>query len=100
MEILLDSILWCIEQALTLYFMLVVASVAIYWCMHFELIGQGGETFKRFLTLLHKLTEPVYAKLREKIKPISGFDITPYVLIFALMFVLHILEATRTALTL
>ena len=97
MEILLDSILWCIEQALTLYFMLVVASVAIYWCMHFELIGQGGETFKKFLSLLHKVTEPVYAKLREKIKPISGFDITPYVLIFVLMFVLHILEATRTA---
>ncbi|MBQ2883909.1 MAG: YggT family protein [Alphaproteobacteria bacterium] len=98
MEILLDSILWCVEGVLQVYFMLVVVSVALYWCMHYELIGQGGETFKRFLSLLHKITEPVYAKMREKIKPVSGFDVTPYVLIFALMFVLHILSSVRMAL--
>lgn len=98
MEILLDSILWCIEGVLQTYFMLVVVNVVLYWCMHFELIGQGGETFKKFLGLLHKITEPVYAKMREKIKPVSGFDITPYVLIFALMFVLHIISSIRLAL--
>ena len=48
---------------------------------------------------MSEITEPVYAKLREKIKPISGFDISPYVLILALMFVIHILEKTRQVLT-
>ncbi len=98
MGILLDSILWCIEGVLQVYFMLVVVNVALYWCMHYELIGQGGDAFKRFLTLLHKITEPVYAKMREKIKPVSGFDITPYVLIFVLMFILHIISSIRIAL--
>lgn len=99
MEIMLESILWCIECVLELYFILVVVSVTLYWCMHFNIIGQGGPSFKKFLAFLHQITEPVYAKLREKIKPVSGFDITPYVLIVTLMVVLHILEKTRHVLT-
>ncbi|MCM1323570.1 MAG: YggT family protein [Acetobacter sp.] len=98
MEIMLESILWCIEGVLELYFILAVTNVVLYWCMHFGLIGQGGDAFKRFLAFLHQITEPVYAKLREKIKPVQGFDISPYVLIVTLMFVLHILETTRMSL--
>ena len=92
MNIILETLLWSIECVLYLYFILTVVNVALYWCMHFNLIGQGGPAFKKFLNFLHKITEPVYAKLREYIKPIQGFDISPYVLILVLMFVLHILD--------
>ncbi len=98
MEIMLETLLWCIECVLELYFILAVVNITLYWCMHFKIIGQGGATFKKFLAFLHQITEPVYAKLREKIKPVSGFDITPYVLILAILFVLHILEKTRLVL--
>lgn len=98
MEIILESILWGIESILDLYFILAVVNIALYWCMHYNLIGQGGNAFKNFLSFLHKITEPVYAKLREKIKPISGFDVSPYALIVLLLLVLHILEKTRQAL--
>jgi len=92
MNIILETLLWSIEGVLYLYFILTVVNVALYWCMHFNIIGQGGPAFKKFLTFLHKITEPVYAKLREHIKPIQGFDISPYVLILVLMFILHILD--------
>jgi hypothetical protein len=36
--------------------------------------------------------------MREKIKPISGFDVTPYALIVLLMFILHIIASIRFAL--
>lgn len=98
MEIMLESILWCIESVLELYFILTIVNVVLYWFMHFGLIGQGGDAFKRLLAFLHQITEPVYAKLREKIKPIQGFDISPYALIVILMLILHILEKTRQAL--
>ncbi len=98
MELVLESILWFVEGALEIYFILAVVNICLYWGMHFNLIGQGGEAFKKFLTLLHFITEPVYAKLREKIKPYQGFDLSPYVLIVALLLVLHILEQTRMAL--
>lgn len=98
MEVMLETLLWCIECVLEVYFILAVVNVVLYWLMHFGLIGQGGEAFKKFLKFLHQITEPVYAKLRERIKPVSGFDICPYVLIFALMLVLHILAVTRISL--
>ena len=99
MEIILETILWSIKCVLEIYFILTVISVVLYWCMHFGIIGQGGATFKKFLAFLHNITEPVYAKLREYIKPFQGFDLSPYVLILMLMFVLHILETTCQFLT-
>jgi uncharacterized protein YggT (Ycf19 family) len=98
MDIMLETILWIIKCILELYFILNIVNVVLYWGMHFNIIGQGGATFKKFLTFLHSITEPVYAKLRDYIKPTKGFDISPYVLIVALMIVLHILELTCHAL--
>ncbi len=92
MNIILESVLWILEGVLYIYFILTVVSVILYWLMHFNVIGQGGSAFKKFLTFLHNITEPVYAKLREYIKPIQGFDISPYILIIALLVVLHILD--------
>lgn len=98
MEVMLETLLWSIECALEVYFILTVVNVGLYWLMHFGVIGQGGDAFKRFLKFLHQITEPVYAKLREWVKPISGFDVSPYVLILALGLVLHILSVTRHSL--
>ena len=92
MAILFESILWMLGLALNLYLILAVVNITLYWCMHFKLIGQGGDAFKKLLNFLHKITEPVYEKLRLHIKPISGFDISPYVLIIALLFVSHLIE--------
>jgi len=92
MAIILEGILWMLGLALELYLILAVVNIVLYWCMHFKLIGQGGDAFKKFLNLLHLVTEPVYEKLRLQIKPISGFDVSPYVLIIALIFVVHLIE--------
>jgi uncharacterized protein YggT (Ycf19 family) len=98
MEIILETLLWGIKCIVELYFIINVVNVALYWCMHFNLIGQGGVAFKKLLTLLHAITEPVYSKLREYIKPVQGFDVSPYVLIVALLIIGHILEQTCRAL--
>ena len=99
MAILFESILWLLSIAVELYLIITVVNVTLYWCMHFELIGQGGNSFKKLLNILNQLTDPVYEKLRERIKPISGFDISHYVLIVALAFVLHLIEKACLALT-
>lgn len=94
MAILLESILWMLGLALELYLILAVVNIVLYWCMHFKIIGQGGDAFKKFLNLLHLATEPVYEKLRLYIKPISGFDVSPYILIAILVLVIHLIETT------
>ncbi len=92
MSILLESILWMLGIALEFYLICAVVNITLYWCMHLNLIGQGGDAFKKLLNFLHKITEPVYEKLREYIKPISGFDVSPYALIVLLAFVIHLIE--------
>ncbi|MBR5598597.1 MAG: YggT family protein [Alphaproteobacteria bacterium] len=99
MAILLESVLWMVGLALEFYLILAVVNISLYWCMHFKLIGQGGDAFKKFLNFLHIVTEPVYEKLRQQIKPISGFDISPYILIVALYFVIHLIETVCIVLT-
>lgn len=98
MEIILETILWFVEGILEIYFILNVVNIVLYWGMHYNIIGQGGNAFKKFLTILHNITEPVYARLREKIKPVYGFDISPYALLVALLLITHILDKTRHAL--
>ena len=99
MAILFESILWLLGIAVELYLIIAVVNITLYWCMHFGVIGQGGNSFKKLLNFLHLTTEPVYEKLREYIKPISGFDVSPYALIIALAFVLHLIEKACLALT-
>lgn len=99
MEIILETLLWCILWVVKIYLIINVINVVLYWCMHFKIIGQGGASFKNFLKFLHAVTEPVYTKLRDFIKPVQGFDISPYALIIALAIVQHILEQICRALS-
>jgi len=100
MDIMLETLLWIIKCIIEIYFILNIVNVVLYWLMHFNIIGQGGAAFKKFLNILHKITEPVYAKLRDLrvLKPIQGFDISPYALIVALAILRHILEQICRAL--
>lgn len=92
MTALLESFLWLIGTTIEIYFILVITNVCLYWGMHLGFIGQGGNSFQNFLKLLDTITEPVYAKIRQHIKPISGFDLSPYVLILTLSFLIHLID--------
>ena len=39
------------------------------------------------MNILKSVTEPVYAAIRKKIPPFSGYDISPYVLLLAIAFI-------------
>lgn len=99
MAVLFESILWLLGICIELYLVVAVVNITLYWFMHFEIIGQGGKAFQKLLNILHAITEPVYEKLRSYIKPISGFDVTPYVLIVTLAFLQHLIEKACEALT-
>ena len=42
---------------------------------------------EKFMSILKSLTEPVYKKVRQKVPPVSGYDIAPYVLLLLILFV-------------
>jgi len=77
---------------LDIYFKVVVVEIAIYWLMHFKIISVNNKYAEKFVEILKKLTEPVYAKIRAKIKPFADFDASPFILLLVLYFIGQLLN--------
>ena len=78
---------------LDIYFKVVVVEIAIYWLIHFKIISVNNKYAEKFVEILKKLTEPVYAKIRAKIKPFADFDASPFILLLVLYFIGQLLNA-------
>ena len=47
---------------------------------------------QKLLEILKAVTEPVYAKMRSKIPPLAGFDLSPFILLLVLLSLKKIFE--------
>lgn len=70
-----------------LYFKVVAVDVILYWMLKYKLLTVHNKYSEKFMSILKSLTEPVYAKIRQKVPPVSGYDVAPYVLLLAILFV-------------
>ena len=83
----LMPILDILNLVVSLYFKVVVVDIILYWMLHYKLMTVHNKYAEKFMEILHKLTEPVYAAIRKKVPPVSGYDVAPYVLLLAIIFV-------------
>jgi YggT family protein len=81
MEIMIGKILMLL---LEVCFWLIIAQVVVSWLIAFDVINTRNEQGRKLVTLLHKVTDPVYRPLRKFIPPIAGIDVTPIIIIFAI----------------
>ena len=70
-----------------IYFKIVVVDIVLYWLIHYKLITIHNKYAEKFMEILKNITEPVYKLIRQKIPPLSGYDISPYVLLLLIAFV-------------
>lgn len=87
------AILKTLTLVLDIYFKVVVVEIAVHWLLHFKIIDVQNKYAEKFVDILKKLTEPVYSRIRAKIKPVADFDVAPFVLLLALYFVGQLLGA-------
>ena len=73
--------------ALSIYFKIVVVDIVLYWMIKYKLVTINNKYAEKFMAILKKLTEPVYKLIGKKIPPVSGVDISPYILL-VLIFVI------------
>ena len=71
---------------INLYFKVVAVDVILYWMLHYKIMTVHNRYAEKFMDILKNITEPVYAKIRKKVPPISGYDVAPYVLLVAIFF--------------
>ncbi len=70
-----------------IYFKVVAVDIILYWMLHYKLMSVHNKYAEKFMEILKNLTEPVYKMVRQKVPPISGYDVAPYVLLLIIIFV-------------
>lgn len=72
-------------QALEIYSFIIIASVIVSWLIAFDVISMQHPAAKRLVTLLGKLTDPVLRPVQRYVPSIGGIDISPIIVIFAIL---------------
>lgn len=82
----LKSFLDVFGLLVNIYFKIVAVDIILYWMLHYKIMTVHNKYAEKFMHILKALTEPVYAKIRKRVPPVSGYDIAPYVLLIVILF--------------
>jgi YggT family protein len=72
-------------QLITLYIWLIVASAVLSWLVAFNVVNPHNKAVRQIGEFLYRITEPALAPIRRYMPDLGGIDISPIVLIFALV---------------
>jgi YggT family protein len=86
MDIILIPLLAVLKAVLGIYAWVVIASVIMSWLVNFNVINSHNNFVLMLMEFLYKVTEPVLSKIRRIVPAVSGFDLSPVVLIIILWF--------------
>ena len=93
--IILDPLLRIIMIAIDLYIWAVIISAVLSWLVHFGVVNTRNQFVSMIGEFLWRITEPALRQIRRFVPKFGGIDITPIVLILALMFVQMVLGNIR-----
>ena len=80
------AIFYLVLQILKLYSYIVIANVVVSWLVAFNILNTQNRFVFSVLDTTYKLTNPVLNKIRRFIPTFGSIDISPIILILALIF--------------
>ena len=80
------AIFYLALQILKLYSYVVIANVVISWLIAFNILNTSNRFVYSVLDVSHKLTDPPLNFIRRYLPNLGSIDISPIILILALMF--------------
>ena len=86
MEIVLRPLLEVLYMAIELYIWLIIAMAILTWLVAFDIINRHNQFVSTVGRFLWKITEPPLRPIRRILPDLGGIDISPVILIFALIF--------------
>jgi len=92
MGVIVEPFVYVLAFLLDIYFKIVVVEVVLHWLIHFKVLEVDNKYAKKTMEILEQLTKPVYDKISAKMPKLAGLDISPFVLLLALMLVSRILH--------
>jgi YggT family protein len=83
----MNPIFYLIYSVLSLYNMVVIATVIVDLLVYFNIINAYQPVVQKIRMVLFKLTEPVLGRIRKYMPNLGGLDISPIVLLIAIQFI-------------
>ncbi|MGB0920293.1 MAG: YggT family protein [Alphaproteobacteria bacterium] len=80
------SLVMILSLAIEIYIWIIVASAVVSWLIAFNVVNQHHSFVRQVLEFLYKVTEPVLKPIRNALPDLGGIDISPIIVIFALIF--------------
>jgi YggT family protein len=81
-----NPFLWLISTLIWTYIYILIAAVVMSWLLAFNVVNSHNPTVRMIGNFLYQATEPALRPIRNMLPSLGGFDISPLILIIALMF--------------
>ncbi len=91
MEPLFHTIFQILYVVLDLYVWVLIISAVLSWLIAFNVINTHNRFIYTVSDMLYRLTEPVLRPIRNVLPNLGGLDLSPIVLILAIMFAQRLL---------
>lgn len=72
-------------QLIGVYIWLIVANAVLSWLVAFNVVNPSNNVVRAIGDFLYRVTEPALGPIRRRMPDLGGIDISPIVLIFALV---------------
>ncbi|MGA0315670.1 MAG: YggT family protein [Alphaproteobacteria bacterium] len=94
----MDPLFRVLMIAIDLYIWLVIIGAILSWLVAFNVINTSNQLVYLILDFLYRITEPPLRRIKRFLPNLGGIDISPVILILALIFIQMVLANMHRAL--
>jgi YggT family protein len=87
----MNPFLWLVHVIITLYIWILIAAAVLSWLVAFNVVNHYNPTVRMIGDTLYRLTEPLLRPIRNLLPSLGGLDVSPVILILALLFLERII---------
>ena len=82
----MNPFLWLIDTIISIYIWLLIASAVLSWLIAFNVVNERNPIVHNVGEFLFRVTEPLLRPIRNMLPNLGGIDISPVILVIALLF--------------
>jgi YggT family protein len=82
----MNPFLWLIDTIITIYIWLLIGSAVLSWLIAFNVVNSRNPIVSSIGEFLYRVTEPLLRPIRNLLPNLGGIDVSPVILILALLF--------------
>lgn len=87
----MNALILTLLYVLNIVWWIVILSAIFSWLYAFNIINSSNQLVNSIGTMLYKLTEPIYGRIRRFLPDLGGIDISPIIVLVAIFFLQQLL---------